>query len=43
MQNLGYHFCQIVQNMTPILKPVILSSLITCTFLKVLPICFIQI
>jgi hypothetical protein len=26
MQNLGYHFCQISQNVMPILKPIISSS-----------------
>jgi hypothetical protein len=33
MKNLGYHFCQIFQNVTPILKPIISSTLINlCIF-----------
>jgi hypothetical protein len=34
MQNLGYQFCQIFQNVMPILKPIVLFTLSNlCIFL----------
>jgi hypothetical protein len=36
MQNLGYHFCQIFQNVTPILKPIVLFILNNiCIFITI--------
>jgi hypothetical protein len=32
MQNLGYHFCQISQNVTPILKPIVSFFFVTYAF-----------
>lgn len=45
MQNLGYHYCQISQNVTPISKPIVsFTSINLCIFYNCfLPKCSIQI
>jgi hypothetical protein len=44
MQNLGYYFCQIFQNVTPVLKPIVLfTSINLCVFYNCFfPKCYIQ-